>query len=95
MRLPFCTHVLSLSLFIQRHGIAQIFPGIRNPAAHEADKLRMFRQLFDFIESFRAGKYAQMATVFAAANFFRHAFSLISKLFYSCPSGNPNYSLPP
>jgi len=72
---------LPLFLFIQRHGVAQIFPGIRNPPAHEADKLRMFRQVFDFIESFRAGEYAQMTTVFAAANFFYHTFSLASKLF--------------
>jgi hypothetical protein len=63
-------------LVIQRHGVAKVFIGVRNPAADEADEAGVFGQLLDFVHFFQAGKHAQVAGVLAAADPFRHFFLL-------------------
>jgi len=99
-RSPFCIRFLkekilgSLSVFslearnkslsIERHGVAQVLIGVRNPAADEADEAGAFGQFLDFVDFFQTGKHAQVAGMLAPANLFRHAL-LPAKSFSSLP----------
>jgi hypothetical protein len=50
-------------LLIQRHGVAQVFLCVGNPAAVKAQKLLALRQALNFIKLFSARQHARMPRV--------------------------------
>ena len=50
----------ALLLFFQRHGITEVFWGVGDPAAVEANGLRLGRKPLDLLKPFRAGQHTQL-----------------------------------
>ncbi len=61
---------LPVKRLIKGHWIAEVLPGIGNAAAVEADKPRLLRQPFDFVEHFLARKNTEVALMVARTDAF-------------------------
>jgi hypothetical protein len=59
-------------VLIERHGITEVFVGIGDPAAVEANELGFFCKFFYFLEHVLGRQDAQMACVVSAANILFH-----------------------
>jgi hypothetical protein len=57
---------------LKRHGVTEVLFGIGNPAAVEANKLRIFRQFLDLFELFVAGQHTDMDRMFAVTDLLCH-----------------------
>jgi hypothetical protein len=61
---------------VQRHGIAEIFVAIGDPAAVEADEFRFFGQSPDLIEPILAREYTEVAGMIPGADMLAHGILL-------------------
>jgi hypothetical protein len=67
-----------IQLILEGHGVAEVVVTVGNPAAVEADVLRVLRQLFDFVKLVIAGQNTQMPLMIALTLAFFHFGSYYS-----------------
>jgi hypothetical protein len=73
-------------VLIERHGVAEVLFRVGDPAAVETNELRVFRELFNFLEHVLGRKDAKMTCVVSRANIVLHVaflvFTFLPQLYY-------------